>query len=217
MYKYKDNIFSLFGKRFKTDDINKDAEGKGFFERFNEIFGSDIDNFIKPKIENLVQNLINPETFETRLFEFKIKSFGVNYTYNYTNIQIRKVMMYWLSWHKMRGTKRGLKSMLYFLGFDSVTYEKDVTYGGYDTLGVSYDDVNTSYDSETPINIKYFIKITGSIILSDLLKIQLLKVIDYHVPFSKKNNVEIQYNGTKIEDITGVENSFDNSFDNSFK
>lgn len=67
---FKNKIFGLFGSYEKIIDSNKDVTGKGSFERYMEAYGDDIDTNIIALIENLTQNLIDPELSFARFLDY---------------------------------------------------------------------------------------------------------------------------------------------------
>ncbi len=74
---FKDKIFSLFGSFEKLTDSNKNVDGKGSLERYIEAYGDDIDTNIIALIENLNQNLIDPELSFARFLDYSEETRGV--------------------------------------------------------------------------------------------------------------------------------------------
>ena len=74
-WKYKDRIFSLFGSWYAQTDSYKDVDGKGIFERYQELFGDDLDDLVT-KLENTVQSLVSPSSFLLPYYRFLIAHMG---------------------------------------------------------------------------------------------------------------------------------------------
>lgn len=113
----RNKIFKLFGPYEKRIDSNKDANGKGTLERYSEAIGNEIDVNLVPLIENLVQNIYDPERLFTRFLDYQEDTRGVlplSFFRNATdpNAQAqtewmrRRILRHIDKLHLIRGTKR---------------------------------------------------------------------------------------------------------------
>ncbi len=78
MWNLKDTIFGWFGTRDKIEDTNKDIDGKGTHERYNETLGEDFDQELYPLINLLVDNNLLPYRSMTKFIPYLEHRLGID-------------------------------------------------------------------------------------------------------------------------------------------
>jgi len=208
----KDKIFKLFGSYEKRLDSNKDSNGKGTLERYMEAYGDDIDTNIIPLIENLVQNLFDPERLLTRFIDYNEHAKGVGSLFltvnsSQPNAQAqmewmrRRILKHIEKFHLIKGTQLCYKLLirLFDPSVQTVTITEYFKENRYDS-NKEYDN-NYNYDTsicaECPeYSIDIATQNTSSMPTADFIK-SLKTIISYNHPIDCKIRY-IKYNATLI-------------------
>ena len=120
MISFVDNIFSYFTPLDKRLDTNKDVNGKGTLERFNECIGLDMDE-VYPLVNDLLDNLYNPKTCFDRYVPYLESMLGFDIDkgllYLFNTIAWRRVVVqHILHYYTIKGTRRGYEVLFNLIG-----------------------------------------------------------------------------------------------------
>lgn len=214
--KFEFNIFpKFFTAHDKRTDVNKDVNGKGTLERFNEIIGQDLDLEVVPLMENLVENIYPPTTVWDRYIPYLESMFGFkNKTWNlYLSNSLptrRTVLQVITRLHSIRGTRRGYEICFAMLGMSAVLTEYPAGYG-FDSH-VTFDDDNRTFDSTCPTCSDYSLDLTGTLALTPDIIQAIGSIIIFNEPINARLR-SITYNGAPIS--IGLPD-FNNDFNTDF-
>ena len=147
----KDTIFGLFGNYEKQIDINKDGNGKGTFERYNEAIGNYSDTQITPFIDNFARQLINPYDCILELLPFLENNAGFTdnsfLSLGYSVEMRRRVVKWAGDINAIKGTKKCYTILFQML------------FNQYPDLTITYEEIFRDYRYDTGIradtNIRY--------------------------------------------------------------
>lgn len=123
-FSLKDIIFS--SKFWTASDIktdpNKDGNGKGTLQRYNEMLGDDFDTDLQPFIENLVANNLDPDTALLKLLIY-LELLLLPVILGTDEDMRRRVLKYISHFNRIKGTAYGYEIMFSMLGMDMVIVE----------------------------------------------------------------------------------------------
>ena len=157
---YKNSIFALFGAYDKQTDINVDVDGKGTYERYNEVVGDDIDNNVVIYIQNMFEENHLPATLQPIFFTTVEASIGIDFILMNAEAWRRRIIMYIKKLCMIKGTKRCITLMLSWFGLSVVITETFAAYGL--DSPVTFDDVTRRFDMRC-YGCSYFqLAITGA-------------------------------------------------------
>jgi len=145
-----EKIFGWFGGYEKIIDANKDVNGKGTFERYMEAYGNDVDTNIIPLIENLTQNIYDPERSMAKFLDYHEGLSGVlplDFSRADPNSQAanewmrRRLLRHIGKLLLIRGTRKGYDVLIRLIDptVISITFQEYFTDTRYDT-GIRFDD-----------------------------------------------------------------------------
>lgn len=158
-FKYKDNIFGFFANKYiREEDTYKDANGKGLIQRFVEVCGEYLDDYVNPELDNFL-DIINPNVTDDYFINLLWEYFGfIPYAYGIIqnskyydkveisqalnrknlNVDYRNLLRYAISLYKIRCTPTFYTILGRFYGLEITMTEP------------SGDQINKSsvYDSE---------------------------------------------------------------------
>lgn len=132
------------------EDSFKDGNGRGFIERYLEIFGEELDTNSVVKIEELDTKLIDLELTDVEYLPYFEAAYG-NITRFDENERIRRnILKYLIYIWSIVGTKKAIRAILASIGFkvDTIT-ELPFVEIRYDS-GARYDEDTTRYDEFCP-------------------------------------------------------------------
>jgi hypothetical protein len=201
MWSFEEGIFNRFYTVFdKRVDNNKDVNGKGTLERFNETIGKDLDENIVPLIENLLEYIYEHETAYDRYVPYMESMFGFkrgNWNLYFTNDLTvrRKVLKYIQPWHNLRGTERLYHILFGMLGLTLVLVENPAGYG-FDSP-VTFDDTERRFDSTCPTCSSYTMALTGTVPMTPELLRALESIVEFNEPINAQL-ISLTYNGNPI-------------------
>lgn len=145
MVNFKNYIFELFSSYDHQVDPNKDTDGKGTNQRYNEIVGNYIDEELIKNIDNLVGNNLLPDTAYDRFLPYLEERLGVDlYIYNTLEWR-RRVLKYIQKWYLIKGTVRSYKLMFSMLGFTDISVNEYLDSNSFDS-SVTFDDPDRVFD-----------------------------------------------------------------------
>ncbi len=120
---FVDKIFTYFSRYEKSSDPNKDVNGKGTLERYNEIVGVDIDENLIPFIENLVKNVLEPQKCFANFVAVGEADMGVDLLLQ-DNLTYRRAILSVVSkLYQIKGTLKGYYTLFGKLGWSVVITE----------------------------------------------------------------------------------------------
>lgn len=198
MISFRNTIFNLFGSYDRQVDINKDADGKGTYERYNEVIGKYIDEELLPYIDNLVDNNLLPDVAYDRFIPYLEADYGVT-LFLYDSIEWRRrVLRNILKWYDIKGTVRAYKLMIAMLGFDTeITIEEFLKSSSFDSP-ITFDDPERVFDTaKCNACIYYSIHLAGDLVITP----ELVKALEAVIKFNEPINALLQgvyYNGEPI-------------------
>ena len=186
---WSENIWSWFGTAYDILDKQGvvDQEGKGEFERYNEIVGEDIDENIEPLLDALIDNTMLADTMYDRFVALFETTIGM--TMRLTNgIDLRrKVLKIAFQLYKIRGTKLGYEVPLRMLGFESVDIVESWVISSLDSP-LTLDDPVRRLDSGGRCQScsGYELRLTGSMELTAEIMRAVGEVIEFNEPINAR-------------------------------
>ena len=205
----KDKIFELFGYRDSIEDLNK-INGKGFFQRFNELLADDMDDNEIDKMMNLLYNLIDPYTISERFIPLRNDHLGMKIYFSDEIEIIRKTLTLLIDIYSIKGTINGYKTLFRIIGINGqVTIIEYTLNTGFDSP-IKLDDPIRKLDSYKATCSPYSIILTGTLPLTSGLIDGIKNIVIFNEPISARL-IEITYNGVEIN-ITPKGRSFNESF-----
>lgn len=202
----KEAIFGFFGPGEKKQDGGKehdpDGEGRGTFERFNRVLGSDFDDNTLPPIEHLVDNTVHYRTILEKFIQHAEDSVGNPVAISNDPEVRRKILRFWISLCKIKGTIKSYEVLFKMMGFDSVAITEFHDEYGFDSPE-TLDSPLRRFDSGCKPCSGYIIELTGGILLDVPLIGAIGNVIEFLEPINAKL-LEITYNGIVIEPLISI-------------
>lgn len=195
-YTLKDKIFDFFGVDDKIRDINKDGNGKGSFERYNEAIGEDYDEELGTLIDNLMSNTLVPQTLLIKFLPLMEKMLGgLPLIVGTENIR-RKTIEFFTKLYLVKGTALSYQMLFLSLGFDTVNILEFTGDTSFDS-DFTFDDSARRFDQSASGCALYTIELTGSITVDDEVIAVMLKIIEFLEPIYVELK-EIKYNGIPV-------------------
>ena len=133
MFSLKDTIFDFFGVQDKQNDIEKDNDNRGSFERYNRSLGEDYDENVEPLIENFVANTIDPLTADERFVPFLEAMLGNPARVKDDIATRRKMASIATRIYQVKGTVLSYEILFKLLGYDSITITEHIESFGFDS------------------------------------------------------------------------------------
>lgn len=211
--------FNLFERFFtthdKVTDSYKNNQGKGLLERYNECIGADIDNELKPLIDNLLINILPPATALGRYVPFLESGLGfkrrTNNLYFSQNIQVRREILEVIDkLDGIRGTSTAYDILFAMLGMSSTTITEYPAGYGFDSH-VTFDDDDRTFDSMCPSCSDYSIDLTGSLTINQQILDAITSIITYNQPINARLR-DITYNGSSLFALPDFNTDFNTDF-----
>lgn len=192
----KNRIFALFGRDIKIRDSYKNAQGKGFIQRYNEVMGYEYDTFYGIYLDNLLDYTLVPQTVLTKFVPYLEQMLGGLEFTGTTIATRRKILRFALRLYEIKGTKKSYDLIYRLLGFDSVTIEEHIDAYTFDSP-VTFDDFYRRFDSKCPTCSDYTIKVYGSAPLTDDLHKMIFRAAELCEPINA-NLRAVYYNDTLL-------------------
>lgn len=192
----RDIIFSLFGSYEHQADVNKDSQGKGTHERFNEIVGKDIDEELKIKVDRIVEYNLDPYTCLDKFIPYLEHRIGVTLFLG-NSIEMRRVVLkHYLKWLTIRSTLKCYHTLFGMLGFQANITEYFLNYS-FDSP-VTFDDEGRVFDMQGCNRCyEYSIALTGSVVITPDLIAAIMSIIKWNEPINAVLK-SITYNGNPL-------------------
>jgi hypothetical protein len=184
-----DNIWSWFGTAYNILDKQGevDENGKGEFERYNEIVGEDIDDNIEPLLDFMIENTLLADTMYSKFISLLETTIGMTMRLTNGENLRRKVLKIAFQLYKIRGTKLGYEVPLRMLGFDSVEIVESWVVSSLDSP-LTLDDPVRRLDSGGRCQScsGYELHLTGSIELTAEIMRAVGEVIEFNEPINAR-------------------------------
>lgn len=193
----KEYVISLVDDYILSSDSYKDVNGKGFVQRYLEIFGAELDEYYYPLIEGL-ENEWNPLTVtNTGYLDYIAFLLGDIPNIATDTESYRRVLTYIVSIYKIKGTLKSIYAILYPLKV-VVTDIVELDPGAvqYDT-GLTYDDGHL-YDNNCPQCSEFDLEVTSVLALTTELYNKILDTLPLVLPINFKLRT-LTFNGGVIE------------------
>ncbi len=182
------------------NDSYKDINGKGFVERYLEIFGGELDDEYIPELEQLIQQK-NPQLTRSEFLDYIAGQLGDLPNISQDTAHYRNILSFIVSLWNIRGTKQSYISILYSLGLTGTTItEIPLVTVAYDDPAVSYDATETfAYDTSCQTCSEYYITTTGPTLTVDIYQ-RLLGLVELVEPINAKLK-HVVYNGDTVTQV----------------
>jgi hypothetical protein len=193
----------LLPSYFTSEDSYKDSNGKGFLQRFLEIFGEELDDYSDEAINEL-ESLANPLLLsDIEFLNYKaFRSGDLNLTSLLLSTgEYQNLLTYIFTIYKVKGTKKSYEALLALLNITEVSFQRYPTPDiRYDVEGINYDDNQVRYDDSICITcFEYDLIITGTESISSLFYSNVIKLVKLVEPINAKL-IKIIYNGTELSE-----------------
>lgn len=197
-YNLADRIFEFFGSYYKRIDSYKDGDGKGIFERFQEIIGEDADVYLITPEEDAVKNLLTPDDVQTKYFDFLANHIGCSLKIGSSvTTRIRRMFRVIMSLFGLRGLEQNYTWLFDLLPIEFIAIHRihpDVP-KGFDSP-VELDDTDRKFDScDTVVDLTCWIELEGTLAMTEELLLAIQNIIVFNTPFYITIGY-IMYNGT---------------------
>lgn len=182
------------------NDSYKDINGKGFVERYLEIFGAELDDEYLPELEGII-NQKNPQLTNADFLDYIAGQLGDLPNISKDTAHYRNILSFIVSIWAIKGTIKSYKSILYSLGLYNTTItEIPLVTVAYDDPAVSYDAAELfQYDTSCQTCSEYIINTTGPTLTVDIYQ-QLLNLVELVEPINAKLK-HIVYNGDIVTQL----------------
>ena len=178
-----DYIKALLPNYIIDQDSLKDGGGKGFLERYLEIFGLELDEFYYSEIDK-VPDQVNPLISLSQYLDYIGYTLGDIPNITSTEPGYRRFLSYIISIYKIKGTIGSFKAILYTLGLEvtltevlpgAVLYDSGVTYD--EAQPISY-DINCEPCSDYDLDIIGVESITSQLYNAIISAVKLVEPIN---------------------------------------
>jgi len=200
-FNLKNIIFSLFTPLDYRMDVNKDANGKGLHQRYEEMLASDMDVELIPYLENFLDNISVPDTVLDRFIPYLEDLYGIPALSSDIEIR-RKLIKNIFNILKVKGTKLSYEIVFKILGYSTVEIVEYYPRLTFDSI-ITFDDPIRTFDSGDCYPCSpYDLYLTGpySTITSEQLQI-ILAAVYWVEPINAKLK-KVYYNELELENFT---------------
>ncbi len=123
-FSFQNWLFAKLPLYFKLNDTYKDVDDRGLLERYLEIFGLELDNNLKPQIDNYL-DIIDPFTTDPKFLTDLGYTLGSPPDLLGDPDNYAKLLAYIISVYKIKGTARAYQLLFSLLGFNVSIIEYD--------------------------------------------------------------------------------------------
>lgn len=195
-FNLKPNIIEYFPPMYIIDDINKNTEGKGVNQRFQEMLADDWDTELLPFIYNLVDT-VYAENTPDKFVPYIEYYWGITEPLVDSLDIRRKILKYAPKIYQTKGTLTSYEIVFKILGFTSVAIEELQQETGFDSP-LLFDDEQRRFDNnECQTCSSYNLKLEGTIQMTENLYNTIIKAVLWLEPINAKLNSVI-YNDNII-------------------
>lgn len=196
MISLKDYLVNLLPNYIIDNDSYKDINGKGFVQRFLEIFGLELDEYYYNTIDTIVDQ-VNPKlTSKVDFLDYIALMLGDTPDLESTPSAYRNLLTFIVSIYKVKGTHNSYKWLLYVIGLEATIEELPPETTQYDDDEVLYDN-DEYYDVSCDTCSYYNLHLVGSGTLSAATYNKVLTIVDLLEPIHAKLG-DITYNGDVV-------------------
>lgn len=195
-FSLKDIIYDFFGVRAKRNDINKDVDGKGFQQRYNELLAGDFDDNELLLLNELIERTSDPRTVVVALLPYLECNWGNNLVIDQSTSVKRKVQQYISRYYEIKGTKQGYEILFRMMGFDTVVLDEIFIDFGFDSP-ITFDDNERRFDGRCKPCTPYNITLTGSLPVTQELITYVYNIIRFNEPINARVR-DVLYNGSLL-------------------
>jgi len=156
-FQFKNFFFDQLPLYFLRNDSYKDSSGRGLLERYLEIFGLEVDEKIKPLIDNYL-NIIDPLTVTPKHLYHLAYSLGNPPDIFKDPARYAKLLSYIVTIYKIKGTRESYRLFFALMGFN-VTLIEHPYIEGYLDSGFTLDN-GLTFDTACPTCSEYSLIIT---------------------------------------------------------
>jgi hypothetical protein len=197
VFKLREKLFGLYDAYDYEVDPNKDSQGKGTLERYNELLGEEYDDNVLPKITGTLDNLLRVNTAEEKFLLYLEDQLGRIPDVGLEEVRRRKFIRYATRLYRVRGTRLSYELIFKLIGFDTVVITETFVDGSFDA-NYGFDGDTHTFDQNCFTCAYYKIELTGSLTLDTELKSVILQVVDFLAPLVAILN-ELVYNGVPVD------------------
>lgn len=206
-------IINYYSPTDKRRDTNKDEDGKGTLERFNECIGADMDELIAYP-ENMVKELLDPAHCLDKFVGYLESAKGIKYGEGQLIIYDtltwrRRVAKYFGRLVSVKGTIFAYEVIFGWLAIE-VEIEEFFPEGTFDS-DETLDSETKTLDMSCPACTEYSIYLTSLVVLNQDLIDAINRIVKWNTPINAVVR-DITYN----EDPIYVKGDFNNDFSNDF-
>lgn len=210
----KNIIISYFNRIDVVHDINKDGNGKGTLERFNEVVAEEYDIFTEPLLVNLLDNVHNSLICsEDYLLYLQSSSGNNNLLLDFDLSTKRLVQKYLRSFYKIKGTKKCFEALYNLIGFSVIITEHVSVYSlDHDTF--TFDDDNRTFDQSCSGCSEFSLDLTrhsGVLPITDSELQAIYSIVLFNTPINAQLR-EVTFNGGTVSSGDFDLNDFNNDF-----
>lgn len=187
---FKDFFYRQFPEQHQAEDPLKNGQGEGIWQRYLRTFGIELDENIKPFIDNFI-DIIDLSLTDDKYLPLVGNILGDPPTTGDNSIY-RKILAYATAIYKVKGTEQAYRILFNLLGMeiDEFIYEVPKQKITYDMPGVRYDeDPIFTYDTECQMCSTFTIKYTS--ISGDPISPETLEEIENLVGFIQPINATL--------------------------
>lgn len=196
-FSLKNKIMGFFPRSMKVRDGLKDGDGKGTFERYQELVAEEWDENSESLISDISAKTVNPETALLSLLPYLEQVPGTPYPSS-VEAQRRRGIKAQIRFNRIKGTPKAIKALFkLFLGFD-VTITEFFNFYGFDSSETLDSPVRT-FDGGIckQYCTSYSVTLTGGGTLTTEQYIAIFQILEYNNPINAKIK-EVTYNGDVI-------------------
>lgn len=180
---YKDEIFRLYGQNVAENDSYVDADGKGLFERFNELLGQDLDENTVKMVKGLLDNMIVPSTMMERFKPLLLKEVGFTPNLYLSDEGFDRLMSLLQVIYDSRGLQSCYEILFRLIGVKSIIADakEKYTVQGFDSSEVL--DSTRTLDSSSTRTFYFDFYVEGEAELTDQLVESIMGIIAFNTPY----------------------------------
>ena len=188
-----DFLFKLLPYYFKNNDTYKDQFGRGFLEKYMDLFGDELDMNVIPYVE-CIMNINDPNITQEKFIDTISESLGSPQRVYLNEIKFRNLLKYIIPMYKIKGKLAYLENLFYLIGLEIVITKipQDGTFNYYDLDNSKYDS-GGRYDLLRCLPCFYYdaeINPNSNGVLIDIGNAEVLEklraIIEYNHPINSK-------------------------------
>lgn len=196
MIALKDYVINLLPDYIIDHDSYKDSDGKGFVQRYLEIFGAELDEQYYPLIEQIIDNVDPRQVLKADYLDYISVMIGDTPTIALTDDNYKNLLTFIISLYKAKGTHRSYDYGFYMLKMEATVNEIDEVANTYDDT-ISY-DADFNYDISCEPCSEYDLVLTGTDTFTADLYHRVKTIIFLIEPINATLN-DLSYNGDVID------------------